>query len=162
MEIHNLFAIQKELNDRIIQEHDLFDYHLFKDQLLAFTVEIGELANETRCFKYWSKKAASKRAVILEEYVDGLHFVLTLGLSLNFTSITVKEEYPQVRHTTEQFLLIIKQALELDTAPSQEAFQLLVDEFFTLGQQLGFSMEEIEKAYLEKNKVNHQRQDNGY
>lgn len=50
--------------------------------MLALLVEIGELANETRCFKYWSNKPASEREVILEEYVDGLHFILSIGIDL--------------------------------------------------------------------------------
>ncbi|MCL7749805.1 dUTP diphosphatase [Halalkalibacter alkaliphilus] len=162
MEIEKLFAIQKELNDRIVQEHHLMDRDLFKEQLLAFVVEIAELANETRCFKYWSLKLSSERSVILEEYVDGLHFILTLGLTLNFTSVTVKEYNQQRPSVTDQFLFIMNQAHELDADRTQEKFQQLVDGFFTLGQQLGFSNEEIEKAYLVKNRVNHERQDSGY
>ncbi|WP_332629125.1 dUTP diphosphatase [Halalkalibacter flavus] len=162
MEIQKLFAIQKELNDRIVQEHHLIGRDLFKEQLLALIVEIAELANETRCFKYWSRKSSSERSVILEEYVDGLHFILTLGLTLNLTSVTVKEYNQERQSVTDQFLLIMNQTHELDADRTQEKFQQLVDGFFSLGQQLGFSNEEVEKAYLVKNKVNHERQDSGY
>ncbi|MDA6141611.1 dUTPase, partial [Escherichia coli] len=66
-------------------------------RLLAFIVELGECAQEHRGFKYWSKdqqprtKAVRVPAMmeedkeyynpLLEEYVDGLHFVLELGLA---------------------------------------------------------------------------------
>ncbi len=69
-----LFIRQKEL-DRFIQEnHDLMKENLTERKLLAFQVELGELANETRCFKFWSLKESSPKEKILEEYVDGLHF----------------------------------------------------------------------------------------
>ncbi|TWI57015.1 dUTP diphosphatase [Halalkalibacter nanhaiisediminis] len=162
MEIEKLFLIQKQLNDRIIQEHRLEGKDLFTEVQLAFLVELGELANETRCFKYWSRKPSSKREVILEEYVDGLHFVLTLGLALRYTNVIIKQTYPYLETMTEQFLEVMKQTHELNRERSNENYQRLVDSFLGLGQQLGFSYEEIEEAYLAKNKVNHQRQDNGY
>ncbi len=65
------------------KEHDLQPKKIVKKKkMLALLVEIGELANETRCFKYWSNKPASEREVILEEYVDGLHFILSIGIDL--------------------------------------------------------------------------------
>ena len=82
MDLLQLFKLQKELDDRIAKEHDLQPKKLLKEKMLALLVEIGELANETRCFKYWSNKPASEREVILEEYVDGLHFILSIGIDL--------------------------------------------------------------------------------
>ena len=80
-----LFSLQRELDNRIVQEHELEGQNLFEKKLLALMVEVGELANETRCFKYWSKKAPSPKETILEEYVDGIHFILSLGLELGVT-----------------------------------------------------------------------------
>ncbi|WP_332689709.1 dUTP diphosphatase [Halalkalibacter lacteus] len=162
MDIQGLFAIQKQLNDRIVQEHQLNEQDLFKEKLLAFLVEVGELANETRCFKYWSRKSSSERTVILEEYVDGLHFVLTLGLSLGFENIKLKENDSYQQSVTEQFLTIMQQTHQLDLNRTLDKYQQLADSFFVLGQLLGFSHKEIERSYLQKNKVNHQRQDAGY
>ncbi|MFC0469498.1 dUTP diphosphatase [Halalkalibacter kiskunsagensis] len=162
MNIQVLFTIQKQLNDRIVEEHQLKEQDLFKEKLLAFLVEVGELANETRCFKYWSRKSSSERSVILEEYVDGLHFVLTLGLSLGFENIKLNDSGNLDQSVTKQFLLIMKQTHQLDMHRTKDQYQQLVDSFLQLGNQLGFSHAEIEESYLHKNKVNHQRQDEGY
>ncbi|ARK31674.1 dUTP diphosphatase [Halalkalibacter krulwichiae] len=162
MDIQTLFKIQKQLNERIMVEHELTGRDMFQEQLLAFIVEIGELANETRCFKYWSRKPSSERSIILEEYVDGLHFVLTLGLTLGFTSVTVKETFEQHESLTEHFLQVLSLANTLKQQQTDVNFQLFMDTFFALGFKLGFSYDEMEQAYLEKNKVNHQRQDQGY
>jgi dimeric dUTPase (all-alpha-NTP-PPase superfamily) len=34
--------------------------------------------------------------------------------------------------------------------------------YLNLGEMLGFTEEQIEQAYFEKNKINHQRQEVGY
>ena len=71
MDLLQLFKLQKELDDRIAKEHDLQPKKLLKEKMLALLVEIGELANETRCFKHWSNKGPNEKEVILMEYVDG-------------------------------------------------------------------------------------------
>lgn len=162
MDVQAMFRIQQQLNDRIIEEHGLQGKSLFAEKILAFFVELGELANETRCFKYWSKKVGSEKEIILEEYVDGLHFVLTLGLALGHTNVTLDYSNDVSRTTTEQFLYVFKCAYELEESQTEDAFQKLFTEFLSLGDQLDFTIAEIEAAYLEKNKVNHQRQDEGY
>ncbi len=162
MEIKSLIEIQKKLNDRIIEEHQLVGEDLFHEQQLAFLVELGELANETRCFKYWSLKPSSERSVILEEYVDGLHFILTIGLTLQFTDWEVQETYLYKESVTEQFLHVMECMHKLTKARSKENYLRLVAAFFGLGQQLGFTYKEIETSYLEKNEINHRRQDEGY
>src|SRR5699024_6976154 len=58
--------------------------NLFEEKILALFVEIAELANETRCFKFWSNKPKNEDDVILAEYVDGLHFIMSLGLDCGY------------------------------------------------------------------------------
>ncbi|WP_100373714.1 dUTP diphosphatase [Bacillus sp. FJAT-45037] len=162
MNVQLLFETQKRLNERILNEHKVVNHQLFVEQQLAFLVELGELANETRCFKYWSTKGPSKKAIILEEYVDGLHFVLTLGLSLGWSTLGNKNKSQDELSVTDQFLTIMKETLLLTENREEEQFHKLCGSFLSLGEKLGFSEAEIEKAYFEKNEVNHQRQDNGY
>ncbi len=78
-----LFDRQRELDERIEEEHQLSG-NQFDERLLALLVELGELANETRSFKFWSTKGPSPQDVILEEYVDGIHFLLSIGLALGY------------------------------------------------------------------------------
>ena len=62
------------------------------ERFLALLVEIGELANATRAFKYWSLKPAEERARLLDEYADGLHFFLSLALVFKLEVEVVNEE----------------------------------------------------------------------
>src|SRR5690242_2519258 len=92
MHLKPLYDIQQTLDERIRTQHGLHDADLLPKKLLALQVELGEHANETRCIKYWSTKPASERIVILEEYVDALHFVLSIGLDLGYADIDVRAE----------------------------------------------------------------------
>ncbi|MDV2684818.1 dUTP diphosphatase [Alkalihalophilus lindianensis] len=162
MNLKKLFETQEQLNDRILSEHKLENHDLFAEKQLAFLVELSELANETRCFKYWSKKGPSSKSTILEEYVDGLHFVLTLGLSLGYTTFGQSKNSSKERTLTEQFLYVMECNHLLNEKQTEASFHELAQSFLTLGSLLGFGEDEIEQAYFKKNEVNHQRQDQGY
>ncbi|WP_102026824.1 dUTP diphosphatase [Salirhabdus sp. Marseille-P4669] len=158
-----LFSMQRKLDKRIKEEHQLQARNLVPEKLLALFVELGELANETRCFKFWSNKGPNEQKVILEEYVDGLHFILSIGIELGFTfehRETIERD--RALSLTEHFLRIYEQITMLQKDKKETSFIQLVDLYLLLGSALGFSEEMIEKAYFQKNEVNHVRQDEGY
>lgn len=158
-----LFAMQRELDERIMREHGLSGEY-FSERLLALQVEVAELANETRCFKYWSVKPPSERSQILEEYVDGIHFILSLGLLLEFESFSFGETLSVEKEIglVEQFLTIYQCISQLQVDRSKQSFETLAREYVLLGLMLGFSDRDIEMAYIEKNEINHARQEQGY
>jgi len=53
------------------------DKDMFKKNKLELIVEIAEFANETKCFKYWTKKKMNKE-LVLEEYADCIIMTLCL------------------------------------------------------------------------------------
>ena len=87
MQLEKLFKMQKALDQHIEEKHELQQEDLFNRKVLALLVEVGELANETRCFKFWSVKPSSEKSVVLEEFVDGIHFILSLGIECGFQNI---------------------------------------------------------------------------
>lgn len=160
MTIEKLYQMQKGLDAYIEKGHDLGGIDLFEQKVLALLVEIGELANETRCFKFWSKKGPSERAVVLEEFVDGVHFILSLGL---LTNCQKKPEAVEAAETeTAQFLLVMQAVHAFRHTKAEEDYQLLLNHYFALGDLLGFSPDEVEQAYIAKNEVNYKRQQSGY
>jgi len=159
--LEKLFDLQKDLDARIRREHLLqtneYEYRLNK-KLLALLVEIGELANETRCFKFWSHMQKPRsRDRVLEKGVDVLHFLLAIGIDLGIKPR--KYETISKIDLTGQFLALYDSARFC--ARSDEwhwTFRL----YLTLMESLGFSWIEIEKAYIKKNAINHERQNSGY
>ncbi|RSK52525.1 dUTP diphosphatase [Bacillus canaveralius] len=163
MNWQKLFQMQKNLDNHIESEHQLHGTDLFNQKVLALLVEIGELANETRCFKFWSKKGPSPEHVILEEYVDGIHFILSIGIESGFESIEVAQLRTEAGSTlSEQFLKVYKNALHFQKNRSLQDYQQLLENYLQLAGLLGFSGDEIEGAYFAKNEVNYERQRQGY
>ncbi|MCP8967407.1 dUTP diphosphatase [Ectobacillus ponti] len=163
MDLLHLFKLQKELDERILREHGLEPKKLLKEKMLALLVEVGELANETRCFKYWSNKPSSERSVVLEEYVDGLHFILSIGIDLGVDKNFLFYKCAETDTTTVQvFLDAYSKIIRFQEQPSITNYIELFTSYLRLGQTLEFSQDEIEQAYLAKNEVNHERQTQGY
>ncbi|MBU3158908.1 dUTP diphosphatase [Clostridium frigoris] len=161
MNLHKLFEMQITLDHRIETEHQLEGVPLFNKKILSLQVELGELANETRCFKFWSTKESSSKDIILEEYVDCIHFILSLGLEKRFQNITLNVKNSTCELSL-QFLNLYITIANFATSASLDNYSSIFNNFLSLGQSLGFSEDDIEAGYFYKNKINHERQDNGY
>jgi len=153
--------MQDALDERIKAEHNLAGIPLLRKKILSLQVELGELANETRCFKFWSTKKPSSNDVILEEYVDCLHFILSIGIEKNFMDISLNFKN-DTSELSEQFLNLYVNISDFIICSSLDNYLNVFVNFLCLGDNLGFSKEDIENAYLHKNNINHERQDNGY
>ncbi|MEH7303763.1 dUTP diphosphatase [Neobacillus drentensis] len=163
MQLEKLFQMQKALDTHIEDKHNLQDEDLFDRKVLALLVEIGELANETRSFKFWSVKPSSAKEVILEEFVDGVHFILSLGIECGYdTEQTVLNEDQASFNVTEQFLFLYDRILIFQKSRSLDDYRKLFASYLCLASLLGFTNEEIERAYFHKNEVNYLRQQNNY
>lgn len=151
---------QKELDDKILEMHNLDSNNTIKERILAFMVELAELANETRCFKYWSLKSASATEVVLEEYVDGIHFLTSLGNQIDLDNIFETDKVDV--SLTEQFSDIFACAGVLKDSFNKTSLSKLYVKYLELGIMLGFDSKTIIEGYYEKNKENHKRQETGY
>ncbi|MEH7392591.1 dUTP diphosphatase [Bacillus sp. JJ1474] len=172
MNLQKLFDTQKVLRDRIAyNEPDRFD-----KLILALLVEIGECANEWRGFKFWSKDQEPRTKVpvtgwgepyknpLLEEYVDGLHFVLEIGLQHGFDKDVAGLAIETIKFRTieQQFTALMRVDWEIYECGHGGYFHEGFELYLSLGEMLGFTGEQVEKAYFEKNQINHLRQDEGY
>lgn len=163
MPLKKLFTMQAALDRYIEENHQLQHEDLFDRKVLALLVEIGELANETRSFKFWSVKPSSEKKVILEEFVDGIHFILSLGIECGFQ----EEPFEFAKGAAsgdinQQFIEIYQAASTFQKDRSYSHYVKIVEYYLQLGAMLGISFEEMEQAYIEKNEVNYKRQQNSY
>jgi len=157
-------------------------------------VEIAELANEWRGFKHWSNDREPryvKKTIafadpggpfvhttypLLEEYVDCLHFFLSIARQLDLpsddlyayqddpegdTSVLFTELLHNVGMINGHLFLFEKPKNVSDH--QRNFFRSALGLFYEIGEQrLGFYFDQIAEAYVAKNKVNHERQENGY
>lgn len=161
MDWSELYSMQRQLDNYIESQHDLSGRDIFKEKSLALLVELGELANETRCFKFWSTKSKSEASVILEEYVDGIHFLLSLGLEKGLEYQGGNDTVP-AESETDQFNRVFDASVVFRAQPTKVNYITLFEHYVQLGELLGFSEKAIQKAYLKKNEINYERQNQGY
>lgn len=216
MNLQKLFETQAKLDKHIVQEKGLEGQNLLDEKILALQVELGELANEWRGFKFWKvnplprnediechacdgkgyfethhnynvlpsikepcnyceSTGIQEKNPLLMEYVDCLHFILSIGIDTEFRvekllvspdgkqeSITkmfnfIFEAIPQLHHSIKTRFFT---AHSLTVAKVN--YENFLSFFLALGEMLGFTEQQVEQAYLDKNKVNHERQLNGY
>lgn len=160
MRFIDLFDIQKKL-DVFIEKTQNITYDVFTEKGLALVVELAELANETRCFKYWSTKGPSERAIILEEFVDSVHFMLSLGNMCGFSL----EAWPEVREQQELTPLFLETTATVSmfiSMPTRGNYEGVWRQYGKLAYNLSFTIEDIVGAYMTKNEKNYERQRTGY
>src|SRR5690625_3451353 len=159
-----LFTMQEKLDEHIVENHHLHHENLLEEKYLALLVELGELANETRCFKFWSTKQANAREKILEEYVDGIHFILSLGIDKGYRFNETLENFTTSIKTslTEHFNDVFQAIINFRKDASKQNYEYLFINFLQLGQMLQFATEDIFRAYIDKNEVDFARQEEGY
>lgn len=110
------------------------------------------------------------RNLVLEEYVDCLHFALSIGLELKVNIPTIERILVFGSRNDRDITYVISQIYKefnyivdwIGESPDQGSYLNGLQWFLELGHKLGFTWEQIEQAYFEKNKVNHERQHNGY
>jgi dimeric dUTPase (all-alpha-NTP-PPase superfamily) len=160
--LQKLFKLQRQLDERIIREKGLEDHDLFHFQIQALLTELGELSNEWQMFKHWKTNPQPKKN-LLEEYVDGLSFILSIGLMIGYYDCYVR--YPKigtqhdVHSINQRFIDVFKLAAMM---AEDNYYNQLFQHYLDLGYMLGFSWDEIEQAYINKNTINHQRLESGY
>lgn len=182
MNLDKLFQMQKVLRDRInYNEPDRFN-----KLVLALLVELGECANEWRGFKFWSVNQVPHTSAVrvpammdedkvfynplLEEFVDGIHFVLELCIDLGVEAEKLERfigDRKKIIGSIEYHFGYLYHSISelMDTGSEQDkAYKMLhiANAYIGLGYRLGFNWEQIEQAYMDKNAVNHQRQEEGY
>ncbi|MGG3821119.1 dUTP diphosphatase [Geobacillus thermodenitrificans] len=192
MNLQKLFEMQRQLDEHIEKEHPRQEGEdRLAKKILALMVELGELANEWRGFKFWSHDQVPRTRVLvnrttddigfknigpehiknplLEEYVDCLHFLLSVGLEITEPDMINLKRWNLTKadNITEQFLWLMSDVTELYNGLCNDGFskfeyELLLLRFIHLGEMLGFTWEQIEEAYMRKNAVNHERQEMGY
>lgn len=163
MTLSEIADMQKQLDQHILDKHQLKQSDTFRKRVLAFLVELGELANETRCFKYWSVRPSSEKDIVLDEYVDGIHFLVSLGndLGIDFRDISFMNG-SHTENLSEVFLAIFDLASQFANESTKQHFMSFFEGYVSLCYALGFSYEDVVSGYIQKNKVNHERQESNY
>jgi dimeric dUTPase (all-alpha-NTP-PPase superfamily) len=161
IELTLMLAEQAKLDAHIQQQHQVSYASTREKRLLALLVEVGEMINETKTFKFWSKKPSAEKSIILDEYADGLHFLLSLSIEVQ--SRKHQYEIATISKTLTQATIEVFQAIsDLSKAFTINALEKSFQYYLNLIPLLGFTSEEVVEAYFKKLGVNYTRQKNAY
>ena len=163
--LFDLYESQRKLDVFINKKHKTNYKKSFFSRMLAFVVEIGEFANETRCFKYWSLNKKISKQKILEEYIDGLHFLLSIGIPLKFDkkmSFQITKPSMKKLNLVKKILKIYYETIKLVDNYNFYQYKKVLKNYLEISYFLNLSLNEIIKIYNKKNKINYERQKNGY
>lgn len=162
IELAELLEMQEALDTAILTEHGIKKYPKYKIEN-ALVVEIAEMLNELpSIFKYWKKTAKNDKEKALIEYVDALHFALSL--TNNCPQYILNDTLPvQVTLGYRKRMMPMNMSEEIQKiiyymVNTQEYLHYLI----YLGEILEFTWDEIYKAYKDKNAVNYERLKTGY
>ncbi len=157
-----MFKIQNELNQKILEtQHKTFDEIKTRSHL-ALMCELMELANETRCFNYWSKKTRGEDSDVLEEFADVLCFIFSECIMYKVQDsdeLELKDDELETKDNielTDGFLELINLYTQIKDKQTCLNF---VKKLFVLGYGLGYNFEQIQTAYENKCLKNHKVQE---
>ena len=163
--IKEMLDMQEKLDEAVMKEYGLF---YIDEEKLSFAIldEVGELTHELKANWCWWKKtqAPVDDNKVLGELVDIWHFVLSWQNNFNggeeglLTDDETMEKVEDNRWSIEEFGkgIVIKLA-DLSYSPFWK-----VEPLIAITEYLGFTIEQVYKAYCDKNKINYQRLKEGY
>lgn len=118
-------------------------------------------------FKHWKHNKEINREKLLEEFADCLSFALSIENYLN--QLKHDELYKMDREMSRLSREVKEKGIKNDVIRAFMGYFRVVsfeEDFLlgllVLGTCLDISLDEMQEAYLKKNKVNWQRQEEGY
>lgn len=163
--IRKMLRKQARLDQAIMEEYGL-DKIYERNLNLAILDEIGELTHELKANWCWWKKTQVPvdRKKVLGELVDIWHFVLSWQNNFNNGAICFGPDSDVKRRAKQQCNLMHSISNSLTYAfirlVSYPVYR--IESLIAITEYLGFTIEQVYKAYCDKNKVNYQRLESGY
>ncbi len=160
MNFNKIFAMQKKLDTAITNNHNVIHEEIIDQRILALIVEVSEFANELASFKYWKKQKNLNRDKIIEEFVDGIHFYVSLSLQLKSSQLINSQIVSQ--DLNQQFLAVFASITDLKRDFKQKKLKISFGLYLGIARLCDISNQDIENYYIAKNKVNYERIANNY
>ena len=94
-------------------------------------------------FYLLEKEEAIHHDELLEHYLDGLKMLMSIGYELRIDTIKNHTEIPNRLSLEDLFLKIYQSMMNVSSTYSSQDYQNTIDDYFSLGFQLGIDLDEI-------------------
>ena len=165
-QIAEIRELQKKLDIRVRENNNIpLDKDLTLEKFLALKTELFEFVNELESFKYWKKNKGKSH--ILEEACDTLHFIFSIAIDKD---VEINLEDCEIKDLEELNKIEVNELIGLMDCVISDCMidkdwndlSVLLTTLLIVLARYNFTSEDLYNAYIEKNKINHQRQDNNY
>ena len=142
MNLEKLYEFQSMLDKGMQDRLDVQGKPLLTRKILALQVKIGELANETQCFKFWLSKKSSIRRKILEKYIDCIYIIFSIGIEKGFMETEFKVTEAEYE-LTDHFLNMFIDLNDFMICSSKDNYITLIEALLSLSLEFGFTEDDI-------------------
>lgn len=157
MNLQKMFQIQLDFESEItknttIKEDFLGEENILDVMFLALNVKVGELANLTKCYKYFHAKPNIPQHKLIIRYSDVLRYLLSIGNRHQFNMIQTDdlkiqfESQNLIKLFTDLFdnLTVLKKLIRNDNyVESLNEYIQVLSLFFYIGKHLGLNEKDI-------------------
>ena len=137
--------VNKELQ---VNKNEILNVARLKQKTLSFLHDLGEVCQDSRCFIFWEKEEAINHQQLLEHYIEGLTMLMSIGYELRIDTIKNHTEIPNHLSLEDLFLKIYQSMMNVSSTYSSQDYQNTIDDYFSLGFQLGIDLDEIIDALI--------------
>ena len=128
-------------------KNEILNTKRINQKILAFLHDLSEVSLESRCYLFWEKEEPINHQQLLEKYLEGLTMLMSIGYELRIDSIKNHTEIPENLDIYSLFFKIHRSILNVQNQYSSDDYQDAIDDYFTLGFQLGIDIDEIIDNY---------------
>ena len=163
--IKEMLQMQAKLDESIMNEYGLNE--IDEENLrMAILDEVGELTHELKGNWCWWKKTQSPvdDKKVLGELVDVWHFVLSYQNHFNDGENGISNALIFEGNSDNILNLLMTNKYKLSETLTDLATLNIhkMERLIAISEYLGFTVEQVYKAYCGKNKINYQRLNEGY
>lgn len=165
MDLQKLFALQTEIENNItniatIPEDKVGIDNIEELRFLALHIKLSELANLTKCYKYYHVKPNIPKDKLTLRYVDAFQYLLSIGNRSKYNVIT-SDALPKILESNiiklfssliDQVSSVRKQTLNHNFIEGLEGYTQLFSTMIHLGEVLNINFDEVED-YLNQSRL---------
>lgn len=159
---NDVYVRNKKLDAIFMDKYMSIENKYYEKNCLELIVELAELVNESKCFKYWTIKKPNKE-LVLEEYADSLLMVLYMFNVYNIDSVSTID-VDMSDDILESFNILIRMCTNLMNRDNVN--EMFLKEIFTrllhIGKLLELNDNEIIDACYKKIIINEERLSSNY
>lgn len=135
---------QLALNREIaVTTNQVLDVRKIKTKLLAFIDSVSSVGEIAHVYTFWDKEHSINQKDLLEQYMDGMNMLMSIGFELRIDELKPYEEITQPIKADDLMFKIYAGILSLKDTLNPIAYQNVLDDYLHLGFLLKITFDDM-------------------